>query len=232
MCKDPLNLRRLAALLRLADEMDQAYIRLGHLRNCISLPAISPGIVRMHWKGDQSVGEDLVDLVQEINETLEPVNDLLTEWGFPKTTVVLDPLVKKKPIDYIPSRYHDEHDESGGDNTAGIKKREAEVKAAPTTTPTSTFPKVMWLTGREIMTKYDLSAIELYQYIKNGLPVYSKDFSEIMLEDEAQPLTEYDIGFEIDFDINHSEEMYDYLKGYHFKVSEVEEYLNSERRST
>jgi len=56
LCKDPINLRRLAALLRLADEMDQAYIRLGHLRNSISLPAISPGIVRMHWNGDQSVG--------------------------------------------------------------------------------------------------------------------------------------------------------------------------------
>jgi hypothetical protein len=87
LCNDPLNLRRLAALLRLADEMDQAYIRLGHLRNCISLPAISPGIVRMHWKGDQGVGEALSDLVQGINETLVPVNDLLTDWGFPKTTV-------------------------------------------------------------------------------------------------------------------------------------------------
>ena len=129
LCKEPLNLRRLAALLRLADEMDQAYIRLGHLRDSIRLSAIRTGIVRLHWKGDQSVGEDLVDLVQEINETLEPVNDLLTEGGFPKTTVVLDPLVKKplhppkKPIDYkeyipkhyIPSRCHDEHDENGGE---------------------------------------------------------------------------------------------------------------------
>jgi hypothetical protein len=128
LCKKILNLRCLAALLRLADEMDQAYIRLGHLRNCISLPAISPGIVRMHWKGDQSVGEALGDLVQGINETLEPVNDLLTDWGFPKTTVVLDPLVKKslhppqEPIDYkefipkhyIPSRCHDEKGKDKG----------------------------------------------------------------------------------------------------------------------
>jgi len=128
LCKDPLNLRRLAALLRLADEMDQAYIRLGHLRNSISLPAISPGIVRMHWKGDQGVGKALGDLVQEINETLEPVNDLLTEWGFPKTTVVLEPLVKKSPpppqeqIDYkefipehyIPSKCHDEKGDNHG----------------------------------------------------------------------------------------------------------------------
>ena len=128
LCKDPLNLRRLAALLRLADEMDQAYIRLGHLRNSISLPAISPGIVRMHWKGNQSVGEALDDFVQGINETLEPVNDLLTEWGFPEKTVVLKPLVKKslhppqKPIDYkefipehyIPSRCHDEKGDNKG----------------------------------------------------------------------------------------------------------------------
>jgi len=67
LCQKGLNLRRLASLLRLADEMDQAYIRLGHLRNSISLLAISPGIVRMHWKGNQSVGEALDDFVQEIN---------------------------------------------------------------------------------------------------------------------------------------------------------------------
>jgi len=128
LCKDPINLRRLAALLRLADEMDQAYIRLGYLRNSISLPAISPGIVRMHWKGDQRVGEALSDLVQEINETLEPVNDLLSEWDFPKTTVALEPLVKKspplpqEPIDYkefipehyIPSKCHDEKGDNNG----------------------------------------------------------------------------------------------------------------------
>jgi len=125
LCKDPINLRRLAALLRLADEMDQAYIRLGYLRNSISLPAISPGIVRMHWRGDLSVGEALSDLVQGINEILQPVNDLLTEWGFPKTTVVLEPLVKKPPpppqeqIDYkklIPKNYIPSkcHDEKGG----------------------------------------------------------------------------------------------------------------------
>jgi hypothetical protein len=128
LCKDALNLRRLAALLRLADEMDQAYIRLGHLRNSISLPAISQGIVRMHWKGDQNIGKALGDLVQGINETLEPVNDLLSEWDFPKTTVVLEPLVKKPPpppqeqIDYkklipkhyIPSKCQDEKGDNKG----------------------------------------------------------------------------------------------------------------------
>ena len=128
LCMDPLNLRRLAALLRLADEMDQAYIRLGHLRNSISLPAISPGIVRMHWNGNRSVGEALGGLVQGINETLVPVNDLLSEWDFPKTTVALEPLVKKSPplpqeqIDYkefipehyIPSRCHNEKGKNKG----------------------------------------------------------------------------------------------------------------------
>ena len=122
LCKDPLNLRRLAALLRLADEMDQAYIRLGHLRNSISLSAISQGIVRMHWKGNQSVGEALVDLVQEINETLEPVNDLLTEWGFPEKTVVLKPLVKKPPTLPKKNRSIKTISEETADSTKGANR--------------------------------------------------------------------------------------------------------------
>jgi formylglycine-generating enzyme required for sulfatase activity/GTPase SAR1 family protein len=97
LCSEELNLRRLAALLRLADEMDQAYIRLGHLRDRISLPKIAPGIARMHWRGDRNVGEELEKLVCEINETLEPVNDLLRDWKFPETTVALKPLLKKPP---------------------------------------------------------------------------------------------------------------------------------------
>ncbi len=126
LCKEPLNLRRLAALLRLADEMDQAYIRLGHPRDRIHLPEIGTGIVRLHWKGDQSVGEELDDLVQEINETLEPVNDLLSDWEFPRTTVVLEPLLRKPPSPgpedykkYIPKHYiqprcHDAKEEDKG----------------------------------------------------------------------------------------------------------------------
>jgi serine/threonine-protein kinase len=120
LCNDPLNLRRLAALLRLADEMDQVYIRKGYLRDSICLPEVRPGIVRFHWwEGNQSDGEELYELVHGINKTLEPVNDLLTDWDFPKTTVVLDPLlVKKKPLDYkefIPRYYVQPrcHDEKG-----------------------------------------------------------------------------------------------------------------------
>jgi len=112
LCKDILNLRRLAAFLRLADEMDQVYIRLGHLRDRISLPEIETGIVRLHWKGNRNSGEALDILVQEINVTLEPVNDLLSEWDFPRTTVVLEPTVKKPAPQghgdyqkYVPEHY-------------------------------------------------------------------------------------------------------------------------------
>lgn len=125
LCEVPLNLGRLAALLILADEMDQAYIRLGDLRERIRLPQIGTGIVRFHWSGDQSVGEALGDLVQGTNETLEPVNDLLYEWGFPKTTLGLKPLLRKPPPpgpedyeDYVPKHYiqprcHDAKEEKG-----------------------------------------------------------------------------------------------------------------------
>jgi formylglycine-generating enzyme required for sulfatase activity len=124
LCEQTLNLRRLAALLRLADEMDQAYIRLGHpaghLRGSISLPEIGRDIVRFHWEGDPSVGEKLADLVQDVNITLRPVNDLLGDWEFPRKTVVLDPPLEKPGRrsyeSYIPKHYIAPkcHDEKGG----------------------------------------------------------------------------------------------------------------------
>lgn len=125
LCQDPLNLRRLAALLRLADEMDQAYIRLGHLRDSISLPEIGTGIVRLHWRGDESVGAALSGLVENINETLEPVNDVFSEWDFPRTTVVLKRTGKKPlppppdyekfiPKNYVPPRCQDEEGKDRG----------------------------------------------------------------------------------------------------------------------
>lgn len=89
------------------------------------------------------------------------------------------------------------------------------------------FPNVTWLLGKQVIDKYSISAIELYQHIKNGLDIYPKDFSTIMMGDQAQPLSEYDIGFEIDFDISNSSEMYDFLKNYHFKVYDIEEYLKT-----
>ncbi|MDD5450404.1 MAG: SUMF1/EgtB/PvdO family nonheme iron enzyme [Desulfovibrionales bacterium] len=99
LCQEPINLRRIAALLRLADEMDQAYVRLGpsFFRKHISLVDIGQGIVRWYWQGDEGVGKVLHEQADKINEVLEPVNRWLSEWELPKTTVVLDPRVKKPP---------------------------------------------------------------------------------------------------------------------------------------
>lgn len=94
---------------------------------------------------------------------------------------------------------------------------------------TKKLPKVNWLTGKDVIKKHDISAIELYQYIKNGLDIYPKDFSTIMLGDQAQLLSEYDIGFEIDFDISNSSEMCDLLKDYHFKVCDIEKYIRANK---
>ena len=55
---------------------------------------------------------------------------------------------------------------------------------------------------------YDIGAIELYQHIKNGLNIYPKDFSTVMLADHVQPLSKYDIGFEIEYDMANSDEVY------------------------
>ena len=85
--------------------------------------------------------------------------------------------------------------------------------------------KVGWLTGKEVIDKHDIGAIELYQHIKNGLNIYPKDFSTVMLTDHAQPLSKYDIGFEIEYDMAHSDEVYNILKDYHFKVCDVEIYI-------
>ncbi len=91
------------------------------------------------------------------------------------------------------------------------------------------FPAVDWLTGKEVMEKHNISAIELYQHIRSGLDVYPKDFSTIMLGEQAQSLSTYDVSFEIDYDISNSSEMYDYLKGYHFKVSDIEKYQRTKK---
>ncbi|MDP3028020.1 MAG: SUMF1/EgtB/PvdO family nonheme iron enzyme [Deltaproteobacteria bacterium] len=130
LCQEPINLRRIAALLRLADEMDQAYVRLGpsFFRKHISLVDIGQGIVRWYWQGDEGVGKALHEQADKINEVLEPVNRWLSEWELPKTTVVLDPRVKRPspppqeqidykkliPEHYIPPRCQDEKGENKG----------------------------------------------------------------------------------------------------------------------
>ena len=50
-----------------------------------------------------------------------------------------------------------------------------------------------------------------------------------MMGDQAQPLSEYDIGFEIEYDIAHSDEIYNILKDYHFKVCDVEKYIKTNK---
>jgi GTPase SAR1 family protein len=118
-----INIRRITALLRLVDETDQAYIRLGALRKHITSVEIGTGVVRWYWTGDTSVGNALDEQRKRVNKVLDPVNDCLADWeGFKRTTVVLYPepvvidIEKPEPIDYkqfipenyIPSKCNDE----------------------------------------------------------------------------------------------------------------------------
>ena len=123
LCSETLNLRLLAALLRLADEMDQPYMRLGHFRKHISLVEIGTDIVRWYWKDlGKNAGADLEKQVQETKEALRAANNYLYPWGLPPRTIVLEPYLldvvspTQEPIDYkesipehyIPSKCHDE----------------------------------------------------------------------------------------------------------------------------
>jgi serine/threonine-protein kinase len=115
LCSETLNLRLLAALLRLADEMDQPYMRLGHLREHISLVEIGTDIVRWYWEDlGKNAGVDLEKQVQKTEEALRTANNYLYPWGLPRRTIVLEPSLldvispPKKPIDYkefIPKHY-------------------------------------------------------------------------------------------------------------------------------
>jgi hypothetical protein len=130
LCVDGrINLRRLAALLRAADEADQAYGRLDErgVRKYIKYPETLPGVIRLYWKGDAAVGKAVSEEAQKIKEVLEAVNDCLSDWeNFPKIAVVLDPELPPppppptEPIDYkkgIPDHYIQPrcHDEKGDD---------------------------------------------------------------------------------------------------------------------
>lgn len=93
----------------------------------------------------------------------------------------------------------------------------------------SKFPSVMWLTGEEVMKKYQVSAIELYQHLEKDLPIYDKKFETVLLSNEAQPIPKYDIEFDIEYDISNSEDAYNVLKNYYFKTSDIENYLKSKK---
>ncbi|MBW1965613.1 MAG: hypothetical protein JRI40_10460, partial [Deltaproteobacteria bacterium] len=129
LCSETLNLRLLAALLRLADEMDQPYMRLGHFRKHISLVEIGTDIVRWYWEDlGKDAGADLEKQVQKTKEALRAANNYLYPWGLPQRTIVLEPSLldvvspPKKPIDYkefipehyIPSKCHDEKGKDKG----------------------------------------------------------------------------------------------------------------------
>jgi len=129
LCEKTLNLRLLAALLRLADEMDQPYMRLGHFRKHISLVEIGTDIVRWYWEDlEKNAGADLEKQVQKTKEALRAANNYLYPWGLPPRTIVLEPSLQdvvsppKEPIDYkklipehyIPSRCHDEKGDNKG----------------------------------------------------------------------------------------------------------------------
>ena len=125
LCSETLNLRLLAALLRLADEMDQPYMRLGHFRKHISLVEIGTDIVRWYWEDlGENAGADLEKQVQKTKKALKEANNYLYPWGLPQRTIVLEPslLNVEEPIDYekyipkhyIPSRCHDEKGENKG----------------------------------------------------------------------------------------------------------------------
>jgi formylglycine-generating enzyme required for sulfatase activity len=126
LCLETSNLRLLAALLRLADEMDQPYMRLGPLREHISLVEIGTDIVRWYWEDlGKDAGADLEKQVQKTKETLKTANGYLYSWGLPQRTIVLEPSlldVITPPIDYdkfipkhyIPSRCHDEEGNDKG----------------------------------------------------------------------------------------------------------------------
>jgi formylglycine-generating enzyme required for sulfatase activity/GTPase SAR1 family protein len=129
LCKENINLLRLTALLRLADEMDQAYIRVdnGGIREHIIAVIIKPGIVRWRWDEiDYRIGEALSREVEKTNDNLEPVNRWLSLWNFPRTTIVLDPPLKRprppvKPKEYreyVPEHYIEPycHNEGVKDN--------------------------------------------------------------------------------------------------------------------
>lgn len=55
------------------------------------------------------------------------------------------------------------------------------------------FPPVEWLSGKDVMQKYNLSGFELYQHIENGLPVYSED-TDIMYQD-TKPMEREEMWF-------------------------------------
>lgn len=66
-------------------------------------------------------------------------------------------------------------------------------KATNETSDHKKFPPVEWLSGKDVMQKYNLSGFELYQHIENGLPVYPED-TDTMYKD-PKPMEKEEMWF-------------------------------------
>jgi len=104
---EPLNLKRLTALLRLADEADDPYIRgkaLQSYRKNVVLVEIKKDIIVWHWEADkwnkgvnrQEIGMELYDQIGEKEGLLESANEYLREFKLDKS-LILKPKLSLSP---------------------------------------------------------------------------------------------------------------------------------------
>lgn len=85
------------------------------------------------------------------------------------------------------------------------------------------FPPVKWLTGKDVMEKYEISAHELYQHIEEGLPVYDEN-TDIFYK-EAKPMDLEEMSFRIGS--NKTEFMEHNLLSLLFKRGDISNYIKS-----
>ncbi len=108
LSKEPLNLKKLTALLRLADEADDAYIRLGGdsgggIRDDIPLVSITGNTIIWHWNRSEMKDPQRVEaLLQEKKENLATSLAYLSETGFPRWYLVMDPQTGDIPPLFMP----------------------------------------------------------------------------------------------------------------------------------
>lgn len=97
LSEEPLNLKKLSALLRIADEADDPYIRLigsdqSSIRSHIPLVSIKENIIVWHWdKSDNINPEKLNKLREKKIDALRTAKDYIEEIGGGKWFFVLDP---------------------------------------------------------------------------------------------------------------------------------------------
>ncbi len=84
------------------------------------------------------------------------------------------------------------------------------------------FPATNWLSGEDVMRKYDLSGNELLQHIENGLIAYPKN-TDIAFK-ESQPLKMEEVWFESDY--NDNSFLKEELPKWWFKRTDIEQYIH------